>query len=467
MQPRFIAHRTLTAIVVPGLVSLAVASGCGGDDDSSNTGTGGSTTAGRGGAAGKAGNAGRAGSSGAGGTTGGTSGRGGTGGGAATGGSIEVGGAAGATAEGGRGGTAGRGGTGGGIVAGEAGNAGNSEAGGGAGGEGGASEALGTVLNVVETKLTSDTSGATNVDSNLVNAWGLAINPISTGARFWVSAADKGLATVYDASGSVESTVVTIPPASGTGKGSPTGQVYNPTAADFSGDTFIFATEDGVIEGWQSGTAAVIRADRSAESASYKGLALVTNGATHRLAAANFHAGTVDVFDTSYARVTTTGLFVDPDLPTGYAPFNVAQLGSAVFVTYAKQDADKADDVSGAGNGYLSEFGADGSFSKRLISRGELDSPWGLALAPAGFGALAGTLLVGNFGNGEIHAYDLTTGLQTGTLVNAAGHALAIDGLWSIAFGPNTTAADLTSTLFFTAGPGDEAHGLFGKLTLP
>lgn len=460
MHSRLFSHRSLTAIMIPSILSFAVASGCGGDDDSSSS-TGGSAA--KGGAAGRAGAAGRSGAAGRGGTagtvsTGGTSGR------AGSGGTTATGGRGGTTATGGRGGTRATGGEAG--TSAEAGNAGEAGTGAGAGGQGGASENLGTELRVVQTKLASDATGATVVDSNLVNAWGLAINPISTGARFWVSDNGSGRATVYDAAGVVESTVVTIPPASGSGAGTPTGQVYNPSS-DFMGDTFIFATEDGLIEGWQSGTEAVLRADRSATSASYKGLALVTNGATHWLAAANFHAGTVDVFDATYTRVTTSGLFVDADLPSGYAPFNIAALGSAVYVTYAKQDADKADAVNGEGNGYVSEFGVDGSFSKRLVSRGVLDAPWGLALAPTSFGTLAGTLLVGNFGNGEIHAFNGSTGLEAGTLVSATGKPVVIDGLWALAFGPNTTAADLTSMLYFTAGPGEEAHGLFGTLTLP
>lgn len=449
MQTKLFSHRSLTALMIPSVLSFAVASGCSGDDDST-PGTGGSAAkGGKGGSAGKSGSAGRGGTSGA--TSGGTSGRGGT--------------------SAGRGGTSATGGTS--NDNGGAGQAGTGNAGAGAGGEnaggagaGGEGGQVSTELAVVQTNLATDATGASVVDVNLVNAWGLAINPASSGARFWVSATGTGLATVYDATGAVQSTVVTVPPASGTGMGSPTGQVYNPST-DFSGDLFIFSTEDGLIEGWQSGSLAVIRADRSADAASYKGLALITNGATHTLAAANFHGGTVDVFDAAYAPVTTSGLFVDPDAPSGYAPFNVAQLGNSVYVAYAKQDADKADEVAGAGNGYVNEFGVDGSFTRRLVSRGDLDAPWGLALAPASYGALANTLLVGNFGDGHIHAYRLADGSEAGSLVNAAGDPIVIDGLWALAFGPNTTGADLTNTLFFTAGPSDETHGLFGKITLP
>jgi uncharacterized protein (TIGR03118 family) len=441
--------------MIPSVLSFAVASGCSGDDDS-NTGAGGTAAkGGRGGSAGKAASAGRGGTSGAA-TSGGTGGRGGS---------------AGTSAQAGRGGTGATGGTT--NENGGAGQAGTGNAGAGAGGEnaggagaGGEGGQVATELAVVQTNLATDATGASVVDPNLVNAWGLAINPSSSGALFWISAAGTGLATVYDASGAVQSTIVTVPPATGAGLGSPTGQVYNPST-DFSGDVFIFATEDGLIEGWQSGSLAVMRADRSAAGASYKGLALITSGASHTLAAANFHEGTVDVFDAAYARVTTSGLFVDPEQPSGYAPFNVAQLGNSVYVAYAKQDADKADEVAGAGNGYVNEFGLDGSFTRRLVSRGDLDAPWGLALAPASYGALANTLLVGNFGDGEIHAYRLADGSEAGTLVNAAGDPIVIDGLWALAVGPNTTAADLRSTLFFTAGPSDETHGIFGKITLP
>jgi uncharacterized protein (TIGR03118 family) len=458
MHHQLLSHRSLTAIIIPSILAFAVATGCGGDDDSStgSGGTGGSgAKGGKGGAAGKAGAAGRGGTAGA--TTAGNGGRGGSSGGGGKGGS------AGSTATGG---TGARGGTGNGN-AGEAGNAGQ-PSGAGAGGEGGAGGAMeipGSGLVVVRTDLVTDAAGGIQ-DPNLINAWGLAINPISTGALFWVSAADKGLATVYDQNGTVQSLVVTIPSANGTDTGSPTGQVFN-SSTDFMGDKFIFATEDGLIEGWQTGTDAVMRADRSAEQASYKGIALVTSGATHTLAAANFHAGTVDVFDASYTRVTTAGLFEDPNLPSGYAPFNIAELGGSVYVTYAKQDADKADDVSGLGNGYVNEFSPDGTFTKRLISRGLLDSPWGLALAPASFGTLSNMLLVGNFGNGRIHAYDPANGAEMGVLTNGAGTPLDIDGLWSLSFGPNTTASDLTGVLFFTAGPGDEMHGVFGQLIMP
>jgi uncharacterized protein (TIGR03118 family) len=337
-------------------------------------------------------------------------------------------------------------------------------------GEGGAAGAAVTSIeqNVTTALLTSDQAGAVDTDANLVNAWGLAINPDAQGGPlFWVSAADKGVSVVIDAAGHPQSLVVTIPPATVGDTGAPTGQVFNPSA-DFKADKFIFATEDGLITGWQTGTVAVIRVNNSALTtpASYKGLALVMNGTTATLAAANFHAGKVDVFDANYAAAVPTTLFTDATMPAGFAPFNIAELGGKVYVTYAKQDADKADDVKGAGNGYVSVFNVDGSFSKRLISQGALNSPWGIALAPSDWGALSSALLVGNFGDGLIHAYDAATGEALGELTKSAGTPLAIDGLWALEFGPNTASADLSAQLFFTAGPAMETHGQFGKIQI-
>ncbi|HEX3777326.1 MAG TPA: TIGR03118 family protein [Polyangiaceae bacterium] len=391
---------------------------------------------------------------------GGTSGSAGSAGSAGRGGAA---GSAGSTNVAGSGGSAGTAGSGVIIgVGGEGGAIGVAGAG-GAAGEGGAGSAT-IEQNVAMALLTSDQAGAVDTDANLINAWGLAINPVAEGGPlFWVSAADKGVSAVIDAAGHPQSLVVTIPSANGTDPGSPTGQVYNGTPA-FKGDVFIFATEDGLITGWQTGTAAVTRVNH-ATTASYKGLAIVTNGTTPSLAAANFKAGTVDVFDTAYAAAVDTTLFTDPTMPAGFAPFNVAELGGKVYVTYAKQDAAKADDVPAVGNGYVDMFGVDGTFTKRLISQGVLNSPWGLALSPDDWGSLPNALLVGNFGDGLIHAYDPTTGEMLGEL-STSGKALAIDGLWALSFGPNSASANLSSQLFFTAGPVMETHGQFGKLTL-
>ncbi len=309
-------------------------------------------------------------------------------------------------------------------------------------------------------------STAKNLDPNLINAWGISFDPDpDEDTHFWVSAADAGVSTVYAPDGTPAPLVVTIPAAEAGGTGSPTGQVYN-TTTDFEGDIFIFASEDGLITGWKTGTAAVVRADHSADQASYKGLTLI-EGADPMLVAVNFWAGTLDVFDKAYAAIDAP-MFVDPKPIAGYAPFNVAALGDKVYVTYAKQNADKDEEVAGAGLGYVNAFNPDGSFDALLIARGgALDAPWGLALAPAGFAPAPGALLVGNFGDGMIHGYSPTTGKLVATLSDTAGHPIAIDGLWALAFGPKKTADDLSENLYFTAGPEEETQGLFGVLTAP
>jgi uncharacterized protein (TIGR03118 family) len=319
---------------------------------------------------------------------------------------------------------------------------------------------------VKQTNLTSDQAGmAAHTDTNLVNAWGLSINPQAAGGpAFWVSSTERGLSVVYDQTGTALPVVVTIPtPADAAAGSSPTGQAYNPTAANFMGDKFIFATEQGVIAGWQTGMDAVVRVDDSGEDASYKGLALVGTGAMATLLVTDFKAGKVAAYGTDYVEKESTTAFVDTSLPTGFAPFGIAELAGSVYVTYAKQDADKEDDVAGVGNGFIDVFKPDGTGGRRLVSGGNLNSPWGLAIAPSSFGDLAGSLLVGNFGDGFILAYDATTGVFRGLLGDTAGAPLQIDGLWALVQGPTGTT-DLSQTLFFTAGPDDEAHGLFGKL---
>jgi len=280
----------------------------------------------------------------------------------------------------------------------------------------------------------------------------------------WVSAADSGVSTLYrGAAGatpvSIVPLVVTIP------GGAPTGQVFNTTTgfevAPGQPAAFIFASESGNITAWNPtlGTTAAIEA--TTPDAVYKGLALASGtGGTH-LYAANFHAGTIDVFDSSFAPTTLSGSFVDPTMPAGYAPFNVQEIGGSLYVTYAKQDADGHDDVKGAGHGFVDVFTPDGALVRRLVSQGRLNSPWGLALAPSDFGRFSGALLVGNFGNGRIHAYDPTTGHLLGTL-SAKNHPIVIDGLWGLRFGNGVTGDP--NSLLFTAGPNDEAHGLFGMI---
>lgn len=319
-------------------------------------------------------------------------------------------------------------------------------------------------VKVTRVDLASDQAGAAHLDANLVNAWGLAFSPSGTA---WVSANHTGLATLYGLDGTPKTLVVTNPTAAGgTPPSSPTGQIFNPTAAEFSGDKFILDSEDGTITGWQTGTAAVVRFDGSTSGAVYKGLALVTATTGNMLLAANFAKGTVDAFDTTYKPITKTGFFVDATIPAGFAPFNVAYFDGNVYVTYAKQDAAKHDDAPGPGNGYVDVFDTAGVLKKRLISGGVLDSPWGVAKVPTGFGTIGDSLLVGNFGDGQVHVFDATTGAHKGQLVLSSGAPLVLEGLWALTFFTSALEAGTTTHLYFTSGPGGEAHGVFGRLDL-
>ncbi len=308
-----------------------------------------------------------------------------------------------------------------------------------------------------EIDLVSDRDGAVTKDPNLVNPWGIAFNPAGPA---WIANNHSGTSTVYDASGALELTVA-LP-----GMAAPTGQVFNASATEFAGDRFIFDGEDGRVYGWQPGTGATVRGDFSAEHAIYKGLAIAADEyGDQRLYLADFHNAKVTVLDASYHVITLDGSFTDPRIPAGYAPFNAQALEGKIFVTFAKQKApDAADDDHGARRGYVDQFDTDGHFERRLITRGSLNSPWALAIAPSTWGTLAGTLLVGNFGNGRVHAYDIHAPagygaekvVAKGTLA-FGNRALAIDGLWALAVGPD-------DELYFTAGPNEEQNGLFGRL---
>jgi len=308
------------------------------------------------------------------------------------------------------------------------------------------------------------------VDAALVNAWGLVASGTSP---WWVADNGADLSTLYNGNtGAKQALTVSVP-------GAPTGVVFNGgTGFAVSNGTataparFIFATEEGTILGWSpavAATQAVVAVDNSAGGAVYKGLAIASTAAGDRLYAANFHAGTVDVFDAGFHPVSAG--FSDVALPSGYAPFGIRNLGGTIYVTYALQDADKKDDVAGVGHGFVNAFDTDGHLLRRVASRGRLNSPWGLALAPPDFGQFGGNLLVGNFGDGHINAFDLQRFEANGELQErgqlhaANGPPVTIDGLWALAFG-NGASAGPTNALFFTAGPFDEEHGLFGKLVV-
>jgi uncharacterized protein (TIGR03118 family) len=319
--------------------------------------------------------------------------------------------------------------------------------------DGGANQADVTVQ---QTNLVTDVAagGGARVDPNLVNPWGIAA---SGQGPFWISDNGKGLASVFDSSGTETRTAVTIPAPTGStsSTSAPTGAVFNIDTSRFKGDIFLFATEDGTIAGWQSGNVASIRVDKSQAGAIYKGLTIANN----KIYAANFNAGTIDMFDTNFA---DAGTLTDSNMPTGFAPFNIARIGTKVYVSFAKQDANKKDDVAGVGNGFIDVIDPLTNQMTRLVSNDALNSPWGMALAPTNFGAASDMLLVGNFGDGLIHVFDPTSGARVGQL-QKSGAPLIIEGLWGLAFG-NDGAAGPLNTLFFTAGPGDEQHGLFGKL---
>jgi uncharacterized protein (TIGR03118 family) len=334
----------------------------------------------------------------------------------------------------------------------------------------------------VQTNLVSDIPGlAAHTDPNLKNPWGTSVGP---GSPIWVSDNHAGLATLYDGAGNPQPRVVAIPapPSAGNGAvGAPTGQAFNtfdPTSTDFviskngvSGPAFfLFATEDGTIEGWNpsvDNAHAVIAVDNSTATdaagdvgANYKGLALVSTPNGKFLYATSFRFGRIDVFDSHFDLVNS---FTDPTIPAGFAPFGIHNIGGKLYVTFAKQGPGKNDDAARPGNGFVDVFSPNGDLLQRLVSRGKLDSPWAVTLAPPTFGAFGGDILVGNFGDGRIHAYDPTTGAFQGELSRPGGGPVVIDGLWGLRFAPATPGAG-PNTAFFTAGLNHEADGLFGTL---
>lgn len=319
-----------------------------------------------------------------------------------------------------------------------------------------------------QTNLVADQSGvATFTDPHLVNPWGLSR---SSGGPWWVSDNGTGLSTLYNGTGAIQSLVVTLPNVPGVSDPSaPTGTVFNAVATDFliaagKPARFLFATEEGTILGWNSGTTATLLVNNSG-SAVYKGLALAMMNGAQYLYAANFQSGSVDVFDHAFNPVDLgASAFHDPMVPASYAPFNVQTIGASIYVTFAQKEAGSIDEVHGPGKGFVDVFSTSGMLEKRLRWGSWFNAPWGVALAPANFGAFSNLVLVGQFGSGKIAAFDPNSGEFRGFMRSDTGQTIMIDGLWALAFG-NGANAGPTNTLYFTAGTDDEAHGLFGTLT--
>jgi uncharacterized protein (TIGR03118 family) len=306
----------------------------------------------------------------------------------------------------------------------------------------------------------------------MINSWGIAFNPTTV---VWVNDADSGKSTLYDGTGKPQSLVVTVP--------GPNGEMGNPTGIVFSGGNdfvvtngstsgparFIFATENGSIAGWAPNvnpTTAITAVKPKTSDNVYTGLALSGNGITHLLYAANFRQARVDVFDGTFTQVSVPGGFHDRYLPRGFAPFGIQAIGGDIYVTYAKQSAsDPGEEEHGPGLGVVDVFDPNGNLIRRVATRGALNAPWGLALAPASFGRFGGALLVGNLGDGTIDAYGPISGTWLGTLRDTDGKRLRLDGLWGIAFG-NGVLHQNTNALFYAAGPHDEADGAYGVVTV-
>jgi uncharacterized protein (TIGR03118 family) len=313
------------------------------------------------------------------------------------------------------------------------------------------------------------------MDPNLINPWGIARSATSP---FWVSDNGMGVTTVYTGAGALvkvggfDAITIAAPPGQ-TSPASPTGDVFNIAGSGFNitsgghtgSSVFIFATEDGTISGWNptvDPASSVLAVDNSqgGTGAVYKGLAIGQTEDGTFLYAANFRNGTVDVFDQNFQQVNS---FTDPKVPAGYAPFNVQVLDNHLFVTFALQNDTKHDDVAGAGHGFVDEFDLEGHMLHRVASGGALDSPWGLAIAPPGFGEFANDLLVGNFGDGTINVFNPKNDHFLGKLEGANGAPITIGDLWALIPG-NASAGSDPNKIYFTAGVQNEAHGLFGSL---
>jgi uncharacterized protein (TIGR03118 family) len=317
--------------------------------------------------------------------------------------------------------------------------------------------------------LNSDLPGAAHTDPDLVNGWGIAAPP--TGP-WWVSDNGTDKSTLYDGNGVKQSRVVSIL------NGAPTGIVFNggggftvtgPTGVSGS-SLFIFAAESGTISGWNPAADGTHSLEGvTVDGAIFKGLALASNNGQAQLYATDFAGdGAVDVFNSSWGTGTASGGFTDPQLPAGYAPFGIQNIGGNLVVTFAKQEAGSADEQHHQGFGVVDLFDADGNLLSRIATHGQLNAPWGIAMAPAtGFGPFSGDLLIGNFGDGQINAYHQSADGswdRAGGLRDSSGRQISIDGLWGIGFGNDHTSGS-SKALYFAAGPGDEEHGMFGSVT--
>jgi uncharacterized protein (TIGR03118 family) len=345
-----------------------------------------------------------------------------------------------------------------------------------------------TALN--DTALVASNTGvvasAATIDANLSNPWGLVTAP---GLPFWVADNNSNVATLYSGKGVIQTAEVTgsndvgitIPASAAGVAANPTGQVYNgtggfliPTSSGNEPALFVFAGEGGTVAAWamdSGATAATVYDDgvvNGAAHAVYKGLALGTvNGATF-LYATDLHNNKIDVFDTNFAKpAAMQGKFIDPTMPAGFVPFGIVALKNQLYVTYAMQDGAMHDEVTGAALGYVDIFDFSGNLVSRFASAGALNAPWGIALAPAGFGSLEGDVLIGNFGDGKINIFEpngSSLATSMGALTDSNGQTLAFPGLWSLVFGDGDSDKPLT-TLFYTAGFADQTDGVLGSIT--
>jgi uncharacterized protein (TIGR03118 family) len=333
-----------------------------------------------------------------------------------------------------------------------------------------------------QTDLTTDNASISStavIDPNLVNAWGLSR---ATGSFFWISDNGTGLSTLYDSTGAIGPLVVTIPPPKGgTPPSAPTGTVFNFTGgfdvAPGLPAVFLFVTEDGTISGWNPAVSvgsAVLKVDHSKQGAIFKGCAIAMTKEGPRLYVTNFASGRVEVYNSHFMRVETDEMekmegegpaFVDRGLPANYAPFGIQNVGGNIVVTFAYRTPGSRDEAHGPGLGKVDVFDRAGNLLLRLEHGAFLNAPWGIAMAPSDFGPFSHRLLIGNFGDGTINAFDVFTGRHEGALLNTQGSPLTIEGLWALSFGGDAGHSGLATELFFTAGPNDESDGLFGKLT--